>query len=50
MEEAALLSGSLMLLAALALTMFLTRRIDWQAAVKPAAPSKHVEAAGDAVL
>ena len=39
MEEAALLSGSLMLLAALALTMFLTRRIDWQSPVKPARPT-----------
>ncbi len=38
MEEAALLSGSLMLLAALALTMFLTRRIDWQSPAKPASP------------
>ena len=47
MEEAALLSGSLMLLAALALTMFLTRRIDWQSPAKPASPGTP---ASDAML
>lgn len=34
MEEAALLSGTLVLLGALGLTMYLTRRIDWYATAK----------------
>jgi inner membrane protein len=38
MEEAALLSGSLVLLAALALTMYATRNIDWAGFAKPPAP------------
>jgi inner membrane protein len=45
MEEAAMLSGSLLLLAALAVTMFLTRRIDWQSPARPPARREVSDAA-----
>ena len=45
LEEAALLSGTLVLLAALAVTMFATRRLDWNGPVNRPAPPPAVPAA-----